>query len=255
MKLYHKISGTGTPLIILHGLFGMTDNWRTIVKMLEDQFMCILVDLRNHGRSPHSDEMNYNRMADDINELMHELELPAAVLMGHSMGGKVVMQFALDHPEKADKLIVVDISPREYPPHHETVLQAIQSVDLPAIKKRSDAEKPLRHHLGDDEETIQFLLKNLSRHTDGTYTWKANMDVLADRYDDLMKKVGNGSTFDKPTLIIKGEKSNSIRERDWPGIQKLFPQAQLVEIPGAGHWVHADQPQALVRAIVAFINS
>lgn len=255
MKLNYKLHGSGSPFIILHGLFGMLDNWRTVARILEDKFQCILVDLRNHGKSPHSDEMNYKVMSEDIMELMNTLNLPSTILMGHSMGGKVAMQFAFDHPEKVEKLIIVDISPNQYPRHHDHVIDAIESIDPAKLQNRGEAENNFRRFIEDDEATIQFLLKNLDRRHHGGFNWKANMPVIIRQYDSLMEGIKSITTFDKPTLIIRGELSNSVRNEDWADFQNLFPESQLVTIQGAGHWVHADQPKAITETILTFTET
>jgi len=253
MELNYKIFGSGPPLIILHGLFGMLDNWRTIAKMLEDKFQCILVDLRNHGRSPHDDEMNYKVMAEDILALMNDLHIDHTIILGHSMGGKVAMLFSLTYPEKVDKLIVVDISPKKYPEHHQVELQAIESIDPSKINNRSEAEKALSIFLKNDNVTIQFLLKNLTRLSSGGFAWKANMSVLISKYHNLMEEIVSSLPFEKPVLFIRGEKSDSLKDEDWPEIKSLFPNAILDTISGAGHWVHADQPEALKQQLVSFL--
>lgn len=222
--------------------------------MLEDKYQCILVDLRNHGRSPHDDEMNYKVMTEDVLELMNNLHIEHTYLMGHSMGGKVAMLFALTYPEKVDKLIVVDISPKKYPFHHGVEIEAIESIHPAEIKNRSEAEELLTEKLGSDQATIQFLMKNLSRLPDDGFEWKANMPVLIANYDRLMEGIGTSDSFDKPTLFIRGQKSNSLKDEDWPMILSLFPKALLVTIPNAGHWVHADQPEALKNEVLAFID-
>ncbi|MGB4846503.1 MAG: alpha/beta fold hydrolase [Saprospiraceae bacterium] len=254
MKLNYKILGSGPPLIILHGLFGMLDNWRTIARMLEDKYQCILVDLRNHGRSPHDDEMNYQVMTEDVLELMNDLHIEHTYMMGHSMGGKVAMLFALTYPEKVDKLIVVDIAPKEYPIHHAAEIEAIESVDPAILENRTEAEELLRKKLGDDQATIQFLLKNLSRKSEGGFEWKANMPVLISNYDKLMEGIVKPGTFDKPVLFISGQMSDSIRDEDLPDILTLFPSARLSTVPNAAHWVHADQPELLKNEVLAFID-
>ena len=241
-------------MIILHGLFGMLDNWRTIAKMLEDNYQCILVDLLNHGRSPHDDEMNYKVMSEDILELMNDLRIDHAVIMGHSMGGKVAMLFSLTYPEKVDRLIIVDISPKKYSGHHQSELQAIESLKPNEINKRSDAEKALTNFLKDDMVTVQFLLKNLSRLPSGGFTWKANMPVLVGKYNNLMEEIVFSKPFEKPVLFIKGEQSDSLKDEDWPFILSLFPRAKFVTIAGAGHWVHADQPQAFIQQVISFLH-
>ena len=254
MKLNHKIFGSGHPLIILHGLFGMLDNWRTIARMLEDKYQCILVDLRNHGRSPRNSEMNYKVMAEDIHELMEHLRIEHAFVLGHSMGGKVAMQFTLTYPELVDKLIVVDISPKKYPIVHKSEIKAIQSIDPAQINERNEAEKILTQFLGDDQATIQFLMKNLTRLPEGGFEWKANMPVLISNYDQLMQPIESTSIFDKPVLFIRGDRSESLKEEDWQSILVLFPKAQLTTLP-AGHWVHADQPEMFKNIVASFLDS
>ena len=255
MKLNYKTFGSGPPLIILHGLFGMLDNWRTIARMLEGKYQCILMDLRNHGRSPHDHEMNYQVMSADLLAWMEEKSLDHAFVMGHSMGGKVAMQFALTHPDKVDKLIIVDISPKKYPYHHAAEIEAIQSVKPAELKNRSEAEVAFNRVLGDDQATVQFLLKNLTRLPQGGFEWKANMPVLIARYLQLMEGISGSTSYKKPVLFIRGGRSNSLTEEDWPLIVSIFPQAQLITIPDAGHWVHADQPKAINDHIVTFIDS
>ncbi len=254
MKLNHKIFGTGEPIVILHGLFGMLDNWRSLARSLEDTYQCILVDLRNHGRSPDDAKMNYSIMADDVLELIDELKIEKPVIMGHSMGGKVAMQYAFQYPDRLSKLIVVDIAPRKYPAHHEEVISAIEAIHPQALTNRSQAEEVLRSHLGDDESTIQFLLKNISRKAEGGFEWKANMPVLISEYEALMAEVSSDMPFTKPVLYIKGAKSNSINSSDEDQISQLFPNSTLITIPNAGHWVHADQPAALLNALITFLQ-
>jgi len=255
MKLHHKITGNGPPVIILHGLFGMLDNWRSIARMLEENYQCILVDLRNHGRSPHHEEMNYQVMATDIKELMDDLDIDDAIIMGHSMGGKVAMQVAIDHTDRVGKLIVIDIATKEYISHHDDVITAIESVVPSGIKERSEAEQILRRYLGQDEATIQFLMKNLNRLPGGGFEWKANMPVIIDHYEEILEGVKSDIPFDKPVLFIRGALSGSLKDEDWAEIKWLFPQAQLITIANAGHWVHADQPEALINALRTFMGS
>lgn len=254
MKLYHKSYGTGDPIIILHGLFGLGDNWRTIARLMESKYRCILVDLRNHGRSPHDAEMNFSVMAEDVLELMKDLDLDDAVLLGHSMGGKVAMHFATTYPELTEKLIVVDIAPKAYPPHHSTVIKAIQAIAPSTLQTRDEAENILRQHLGDDESTVQFLMKNLSRNPEGGFEWKPNMPGIIAAYDHLMKEVTAMHPYLGPTLFIKGEHSDYVTEADLPSIHSFFPEASLVSIPGAGHWVHADQPQLFTETVITFLT-
>ena len=254
MKLNHKISGSGKPVIIMHGLFGMLDNWRSIARMLEDDFQCILVDLRNHGRSPHTDEMSYHLMVTDVIGFMDELQLSKAIIVGHSMGGKVAMHLALEHPDRVEKLIVVDIAPKEYPPHHQEVIAAIQAINPETMVDRAAAEKTFSQFLGDDQATIQFLLKNLSRKPEGGFEWKANMASLINHYTDLMEGIIPEATYSGPVLFIRGSESGSVLDEDWPSILDLFPNAVLISIPGAGHWVHADAPEPFAHELKQFMT-
>jgi esterase len=253
VKLIHKIYGTGQPVIIMHGLFGMGDNWRTIARMLEDQCQSIVVDMRNHGRSPHDPEMNFQVMADDILELMDDLGLDQATLLGHSMGGKVAMHIALHHPDRISRLIVADIAPKLYPPHHTAVIEAISSIDFNSMQDRSDIENTMAAYLGNDQSTIQFLMKNISRDAEGRLEWKANMPVIISAYQHLMETIGETGTFPGPTLFIRGQKSRYIQDEDLPMIAELFPHYRLETIPGAGHWVHADAPTAFAEAVSRFL--
>ncbi|MEP6647580.1 MAG: alpha/beta fold hydrolase [Saprospiraceae bacterium] len=255
MKLNYKLIGQGAPVVILHGLFGMLDNWRTIARMMEDKYQCILVDLRNHGRSPHSEEMNYKVMAEDILDLLNDLHLDIVFLMGHSMGGKVAMQFACEHSDKVDKLIVVDIAPKKYQSHHHAEIDAIKSIHPSELKNRSEAEELLTAYLGDDQATIQFLLKNLARIPEDGFEWKANMPVLIAHYDDLMDNISTRNTYNKPVLFLRGQQSNSVSDEDWTEIKSLFPNAVESIISNAGHWVHADQPETFTHQVLAFLKS
>ncbi len=254
MKLTHKIYGTGYPVIIMHGLFGSGDNWRTVARMMEGQYQCIVVDMRNHGRSPHDPVMNFQVMTEDVIELMQDLQLTKVSLLGHSMGGKVAMLFALLHPEKLSKLIVVDIAPKYYPPHHETVIEAIEAIDPGQLKERAEAEEAFGRFLGNDESTIQFLMKNLTRLPDGGFEWKPNMPVIIESYYHLMEDVEPVKPFEGPVLFVRGEKSRYILDQDVPHIKELFPNSSLVTISGAGHWVHADAPQVFSQTIMGFLN-
>ena len=254
MKLNYKIYGTGDPVIIMHGLFGSGDNWRTVARMMESQYQCIVVDMRNHGRSPHDPEMNFRVMTGDILELMNDLNLANATLLGHSMGGKVAMQFALMYPMKVDKLIVVDIAPKHYPPHHDLAIEAIEAIQPENLKERQEAEDILASFLGNDQSTIQFLMKNLSRRSEGGFEWKANMPVIIDAYIHLMEDVIPSTPFMGPVLFVRGENSRYILDEDFPHIRNLFPNSALVTIPGAGHWIHADAPDSFTGSVMDFLK-
>lgn len=254
MKLHYKAYGTGRPIVILHGLFGMGDNWRTFARMTEHQATSILVDLRNHGRSPHSEEMSYAAMAADVRALLEELGLTSAVIMGHSMGGKVAMTLALETPGAVERLIVVDIAPRAYAPHHQDVIRAISSITPADLLSREGVEIRLASILGDDATTVQFLMKNLTRDEQGRLQWKSNIPVLLTAYTHIVEAITAPHAFEGPTAFIRGERSSYIRDTDLPGIHALFPSAELITIPGAGHWVHADQPRAFADAVLGLLD-
>jgi esterase len=238
----------------MHGLFGSGDNWRTVARMMESQYQCIVVDMRNHGRSPHDPEINFKVMADDILELMNDLNLEHTSLLGHSMGGKVAMQFALDHPQKAEKLIVADMAPKQYAPHHDHVIDAIESVHPETLTERSEVEAGLARFLGNDQSTIQFIMKNISRRPEGGFEWKSNMPVIIDAYLNLMDEIIPATPFMGPTLFVRGENSRYILDEDIPHIKDLFPNSSLVTIKNAGHWVHADAPEPFTKAVLVFLN-
>ena len=252
MELFSREFGQGAPVIILHGLFGFSDNWQTIAKTLSEQHLIVTPDLRNHGRSPHTATHSYPEMADDLAAFMEARWMFQAILMGHSMGGKVAMQMALHYPDMVDKLIVVDMAPGLSMSNHDGIFDALLGLDLNTVQTRQDAELFLAERIS-DYGTLQFLLKNITRSAEGKYTWKMNLNTLHRDYQNILAPV-SGPPFDKPTLFIRGSKSDYIRDEEWPDILQLFPQAQLVTIEGAGHWVHADKPRELTEAIAHFLR-
>ncbi|MFN7115202.1 MAG: alpha/beta fold hydrolase [Saprospiraceae bacterium] len=254
MELNYKVFGQGDPLVILHGLFGTLDNWQTIAKQLAEHFTVYIVDQRNHGRSPHNDLIDYPSMAADLRHFLESHWMFKAHLMGHSMGGKTVMQFALEHPDMVDKLVVVDVAPKRYKGGHEEILAAILALDLNTVQSRYDAEGFLRQRLvHQDESTIQFLMKNLSRTPEGGFEWKMNFPAIYNHYQDILAPIEVEANFEGETLFIRGEKSNYIQDADWQNILSKFPHAQLETIANAGHWVHADQPKILLEKVSNFL--
>jgi esterase len=253
MKLNFKKTGQGAPLIILHGLFGSADNWFSIAKELESDFTLYLIDLRNHGDSPHSDEWDYDVMAKDINEFIEDQKIEAAFLMGHSMGGKTAMNFAMKYPEKVSKLIVADIAPRYYPLHHQHILEGLNAVPIDSLKSRKEADDVLSQYI-----TIpgirQFLLKSLGRGDDGGFVWKINLSVITEKIANVGTALESNTTFEKPTLFMGGEKSDYIRSEDKEEIDRLFPNSHIIYIKNAGHWLHAEQPAAVVETVKAFLK-
>lgn len=254
MKLHYKSAGTGESVVILHGLFGMLDNWQTFAGKLSESYHVLTPDLRNHGRSPHSEEFNYEVMADDILEFIREHDLAKPTLMGHSLGGKVIMQLALSEPEACSRLIVVDMAPRAYPPGHDKIIEALQSVQPETTESRKDVEEQLMARL-DDRNVVLFLMKNLGRTEDGGLTWRMNLPVLAREYETTISGIESENTWNGPALFVRGGRSSYIRDEDMDHITALFPKAELITIPDAGHWVHADAMDALLDETHAFLNA
>lgn len=252
MELYSREFGSGDPVVILHGLFGFSDNWQTIAKGLAEHHLVVTPDLRNHGRSPHVEEHTYPLMAEDVKAFMEEHWMFSAAVVGHSMGGKVAMQLALSHPDTVEKLVVVDMEPGLAEDNHSAIFQALLGMDLSSMKTRQEAETYLSERIP-DVGTRQFLLKNITREDDGSFTWKMNLPVLFKHYNDILAPV-TGEPFHKPTLFIRGSRSNYIRESELPHIRTLFPQAEIITIEGAGHWVHADQPAELLAVLKNFLR-
>ncbi len=253
MMLYYQQFGSGEPLIILHGLFGSGDNWRTVGKQLAENFTVYLVDLRNHGRSPHHPVHTYPAMAADVFALMDQLKLTSANLLGHSMGGKVAMYLALNHPHRVMRLVVVDIAPRRYPIVHLDILKAMQTMPLNKIQSRQDAAQWLFRVIH-DPGIVQFLLKNLVREKDH-WRWRVNLTAIETHIHQLSDWPDTGKRqFKGATLFVAGKKSTYINSSDYARIRQWFPAARFVTIPHAGHWVHADQPERFVKTVQFFLT-
>lgn len=253
MKLFHQIYGEGEPLIIMHGLFGTYENWGTQIKGLSEHFQVIAVDMRNHGRSDHDPVMDYPAMATDIIELMEELNLESAHILGHSMGGKAAMQLALNHPEKVRKLIVVDIAPVEYQPHHQDVFAGLYAVQLDQLKSRGDADKQLAAHV-DELGVRAFLLKNLYRNEEKQFCWRMNLDVLHDEYAQI-GAAPSGTPYTDEMLFIKGGNSNYLLPEHRDQVLSFFPNATYKVIQNAGHWPHAEQPAMFGKLVLGYLQS
>ncbi len=255
MKLnYKKVGEGGQPMIILHGVFGSLDNWATVTKAIADAgYAVYLVDQRNHGRSPHSDEFTYESMAADLAEFIedHALEIP--ILVGHSMGGKTVMQYAETYPGTYDKLVIVDIGPKSYPPHHQELIAGLGALPLGEIEDRQHADKLFSVHepnLG----VRQFLLKNLYRTDTGGYDWRFNLPIITELQANVGQEITKQRVVTEPTLFIKGALSGYVKDQDWQAIQEMFPNAELMTIPRSGHWVHAEQPKLFVETLIKFLS-
>ena len=253
MKLHFKKFGSGPPLIILHGVFGSSDNWKTLANHLMSTFEVYLVDQRNHGLSPHSDDFNYQVMTDDLKELLHDEKIEKCILLGHSMGGKTAMNFAVQYPEKIIKLIIVDIAPKGYPPHHENILKGVHSLTLHEINTRKEADDLLSLTIN-NAGIRQFILKNLSRNPKGLFYWKINWKAIEDNIQSIGAPLLSHAVFPGEVLFIRRAQSDYILNEDEPLLKKHFPDADLMTIQKAGHWVHAEQPVALLALINQFIK-
>jgi len=248
--LHSKILGEGQPLLILHGFLGMSDNWKTLGNQFAKKFQVHLIDQRNHGRSFHSHEFSYEVMAADLKNYIDHHQLQNCIILGHSMGGKTAMQFALTHPNAVSKLIVADIAPKTYPPHHQYILKALASVDFSKVKSRKEIEAVLRQYIK-EVGVVQFLLKNVYRTPDG-YAYRFNLPVLQEKYNEVVQTFSIKTVFNKPVLFLKGGNSNYINDADVVLIHQNFPQAKIQTILNAGHWLHAEQPQEFYEKVMLF---
>ena len=269
MKLfYRKYGEAGPPLIIVHGLYGASDNWITIAREMSENFEVYILDQRNHGESPHDEVHTYDAMRGDLEEFMDERGIEKATLMGHSMGGKTVMSFAMSHPERVESLIVVDIAPVPYhdlavhshmAANHAKMIDAMLELDLEKIESREDASRALSVKIGSERIRL-FLLKNLARDKNHQFSWKINLPVLKESLHDIMdglpteKFISEGGIKGFPVFFIRGEKSDYILPEHHDTIKKLFPTAEIVSIPNSGHWVHAEQPDLLLKNLKYFLG-
>lgn len=250
MILNHKIIGEGQPLVILHGLFGSLDNWLTHAKKLSEYYQVILVDQRNHGHSDWSDKFNYNILAQDLKELLDHLQLKKVLLLGHSMGGKTVIEFTQNYPEYIEKLIVVDIGIKQYPMHHQQILAGLNAIDLSLVHTRGEAEKIMKLHI-DSIGVRQFLLKNLYWKDKGQLAWRMNIPVLEKQMINILAKLSDTPVF-VPTLFIRGSLSNYILVEDFEDLEDIFNDIRIETIENAGHWVHAEAPEKFIETVLEF---
>ena len=249
MELNYNSFGQGDAIVILHGLFGALDNWQTIAKQLAEQYTVYIVDHRTYGRSPHRDEMNYRLMAEDLKEFMESHWMYKAHIVGHSMGGKTAMQFALEYPDMVDKLVVIDIAPKKYEDGHTDIFEALMGLDLEKMESRDEADDLLRKSIK-DYGVRQFLLKNLSRSRNGGFQWKLNLPVIYDHYPDILAATTGDRPFEGRALFVKGSLSPYIQPEDEAKILELFPNARIETVTNAGHWVHAEAPAALLALLL-----
>ena len=253
MILQSQILGSGKPFVILHGFLGMSDNWKTLgTRWAEDGYEVHLLDQRNHGRSFHSDEFSYKVMAEDLKNYCDEHNLQNIILLGHSMGGKVAMQFAVTYPDMVSKLIVADIGPKTYPPHHQDILKALSKLDFSKIKSRGEAEDVLSEYIK-DEGTKLFLLKNLYRKSKTELGLRINLPVLSEKIEEVGAALPENTIFKGDTLFLGGEKSGYIEPMDEILIKKHFPKAKIDTISNAGHWLHAENPDEFYDNVMNFL--
>ena len=255
VKLFHKVYSNPNSteyLFILHGLFGMLDNWHNMARKLSKYFNVVTVDQRNHGQSPHTDEMSFELMAEDLAELMMDLNVSQASVLGHSMGGKTAMKFADLHPDKLQKLIIVDIAPKKYKPGHTTYFEAFKAIDFSHCASRKEADSALAT-VEDNFAVRQFLLKNLDKADHG-YKLKLNLKSIEAFYPVMIDKLEFQWLINAPTLFIDGAKSPYISEADRQKIEEVFTNVSFECIADAGHWVHAEQPEAFFQATLAFLQ-
>lgn len=250
MKLHYRELGEGKPFVILHGLFGYSDNWQTHGKRLAEYYRVIMVDLRNHGHSDWSDDFSYELMVADLKELCTDLHLSEIILLGHSMGGKTAMLFAQHYPDLLEKLIVVDMGIKAYPMHHDHILAGLNAVDLSVLNSRSEAEAQLAKHI-DSPGVRQFLLKNIYWIEKGKMAWRMNVPVLEREMPQILGALPSGECFVQ-TLFIRGALSKYIEDNDIADIENAFPDSELITIADAGHWVHAEAPEAFIDAVLGF---
>jgi len=264
MKLFYRKYGSGSPLIILHGLYGSSDNWITIAKQLQDHYTVLLPDLRNHGASPHTTTHSYAGMVDDLLQFYKDLGIESAYLIGHSMGGKVAMRFAAENPELVNRLMIIDIAPKNYLAgksnfkhirQHELILELLENPDLSAFLSRKELDDFFNVRIK-EESVRHFLLKNIHRTHAGVFEWKINAPVLRDSFRSIVSEI-DASWFEEripitayPVTFVRGLNSEYVSNNDWQEIRKIYPEAKLVDFEGAGHWLHAEQPSKLVATIL-----
>jgi pimeloyl-ACP methyl ester carboxylesterase len=256
VTLHSRIIGVEKTkdLVILHGLLGSADNWHTLARQYALEFRVHLVDARNHGRSPHTQDHSYEIMASDLLKYLDDHAIEKACLLGHSMGGKTVMLFAENHPDRVAKLIVADISPKEYSPQHEPIFQALQSTNPAIANSRKEVLNVLESKLGEESVLIPFLMKSLRRKKSGGYSWRFNIEVLSNTLSGITKRI-NLSINTIPTLLIYGALSGYVNAKDLAELEELYLQLENVCLENSGHWLHAEEPELFLESTSEFLNS
>ena len=262
MKLYFREYGQGQPLVILHGLLGMSDHWIPLAKQFAEHFHVVVPDLRNHGQSPHAEDFSYKYMLSDIVELLSDLQIKSCNILGHSMGGKLAMSLALSYTEMVDRLIVADISPVEYPIDKDNeMVQAMNRMNLSAVHNREELRQMIQ--LATKDIMLQgLILKNISAHGTSEFSWKPDLESITKNLQEiygfhshgLQIRASEKAGFNKETLFIKGGNSRYISENHYPEIAALFPQSKIVTIENAGHWLHAEKPAEFYESCIRFLK-
>jgi len=250
MKLHYKKMGSGQPLLILHGLFGSLDNWQTHGKKLAEYFEVFLIDQRNHGKSEWSEEFNYDIMAEDLREFIEDHNLDDVILIGHSMGGKTIMRYAQQYPERISKMIVVDMGVKSYPIHHDRIIEGLKSIDLSKVKSRGEAREQLSGYI-ENKSIRQFLLKNLYWKEKGQLAWRINIEVLERELEAITEALPEKESLTE-VLFISGGQSNYILTSDYDQIRRYFPLADFHVIQKAGHWIHAEAPEEFIEETLGY---
>tara|TARA_Y100000589_G_scaffold321249_1_gene352339 strand:- start:1064 stop:1828 length:765 start_codon:yes stop_codon:yes gene_type:complete len=254
MGLHFKKYGEGKDyLVILHGLFGSLDNWQSLGKEFGKHFTTYILDQRNHGKSPHFDEHNYSLMASDLKEFLEEHGIEETNLLGHSMGGKTVMQFSIQEPQFIKRMIVADIAPKYYPPHHQDVISALESVNFSVHTDRKKVQLKIEEKLS-DKGVVQFLMKGLTWVSKNQLGWKFNLKVLSEKIESIGEELDGFAYFTNPTLFLRGEKSDYITLDDIDAIEEIFPMAQFSTIENSGHWMHAENPKRFFEETLNFLK-
>lgn len=253
--LHSKILGEGKPFLILHGFLGMSDNWKTLgTQYAENGFQVHLIDQRNHGKSFHSPDFDYQLLSKDVARYMDHHNLDSACVMGHSMGGKTAMQLATSEPPRVSKLIVADIAPKFYPPHHDFIFNGLSHLDFDTISSRKEADETLSKYIK-DFGIRAFLLKNLYWVQPGKLGFRFNFDVLKNKMEEIGDGISPTAIYEGPTLFLRGDRSEYIVPADYPKIKKHFPNVQIETIDNAGHWLHAENPEQFFEKSLSFLNS
>ncbi|MDO6801260.1 alpha/beta fold hydrolase [Wenyingzhuangia sp. 1_MG-2023] len=254
MELLHSnVVGSGFPLIILHGYFGMGDNWKSHANTLSKDYEVHMVDQRNHGRSFHSDEFNYELMVEDLRFYFEEKGIEKAIVLGHSMGGKTAMLFAVEYPELIEKLVIVDIAPKYYAPHHHAIIEALNSVDFSQLKLRSEIDDILKVNIK-EEGVRQFLLKNVYRKTKTEMAFRFNLKSLTENNSEVGEALPSFTMYDGDVLFLRGQKSDYIQDKDFSLIEAHFEKAEIETVSNAGHWLHAENPVEFYNKLIRFLK-